>query len=108
MSGVTNCSRCGHPNPNLVNPPGVEEGMICEDHPLCHRFAAKVLVGDLSILKPNPEEPSVEQGVRMVRIITVNGEMYGQLFSAFSNFHEGVLVADWNKSWKTDWRRIAL
>lgn len=111
MPGVDaqKCVRCGVERDPLELVPCTAEGEtgdMCPEHPTCHRFVAKILVGPLEVACPNPaEEPTVRQGMQLVRIILVNGEMYAQWMQPF-NLEELAVVANWNQTWKTDWRRV--
>jgi hypothetical protein len=77
------------------------------NHCEVHFYAARVLVDEIEQHVINLDEPTVVNLVRRVRIITVNGQIFTQVFSAFSNFSEDVIVADWDRTWKTDWFRIS-
>jgi hypothetical protein len=101
------CARCGE----VRDPAGLapataqgETGLICNDHPAAHFHAAKVLIGPLQVSIPEGQ-PTVRQGCHLVRVILVNGQIFAQWMLPFG-LEDATVVANWDQTWKTDWRRV--
>jgi hypothetical protein len=71
-----------------------------------HFHVAKVIISPTELVTPNPEEPTCQQLVRRLRIITVNGQIWEQYVNGFGEPTEFQVVADWDRTYATDWKQV--
>jgi hypothetical protein len=71
-----------------------------------HFNAAKVLIGEPYQVPVDEEKPNVTTIVRLVRIITANGQIWQQVVAGFGVLTELDVVKDWDRTYATDWTQV--